>query len=236
MAQYKNPALVMNVKALYPRLNQTYRFDRAAGDKGMSVPCDRAEEGAAYEMSFTMTKDQAVPLYKQMKKYYETERAANWPDMPSSTEVFDVDPDGNYTAKTKLKGSYGKDLVDPPLQYDSSNNLLPKDFMLTTGSTINCGMSLVPWQSPNGAGVSLRLKEVQVVKLEPLNARTQQSSFGVVDGGFKIADGFATSFEDDEPAPALSVVPDEPKPKEKVANAKDYNDIDSALDDLDFDD
>ena len=234
MAQYKNPALVMNVKALYPRLNQTYRFDRAAGERGMSVPCDRAEEGAAYEMSFKMTKGQAVPLYNQMKSYYEAEKAANWPTMPKSDEIFEVDPDGNYIAKTKLKGSYGKDLVDPPVQYDSSNNLLPKDFMLTTGSDINVGLSCVPWQSPNGAGVSLRLKEVQVVKLEPMNAKTQQSSFGVVEGGFKAADGFATSFEDDEPAPALSVVPDEPK--EKVSNAKDYNDIDSALDDLDFDD
>ena len=234
MAQYKNPALVMNVKAMYPRLNQTYRFDRAAGERGMSVPCDRSEEGAAYELSFKMTKEQAVPLYKQMKSYYEAEKAANWPTMPKSDEIFEVDPDGNYIAKTKLKGSYGKDLVDPPVQYDSSNNLLPKDFMLTTGSDINVGLSCVPWQSPNGAGVSLRLKEVQVVKLEPMNAKTQQSSFGVVEGGFKAADGFATSFEEDEPAPALSVVPDEPK--EKVANAKDYNDIDSALDDLDFDD
>jgi hypothetical protein len=46
--------LVNNVEALYPRINKTYRFDNA---ENRSVACDPLDDGAAYEMSFVMSKE-----------------------------------------------------------------------------------------------------------------------------------------------------------------------------------
>lgn len=273
MARYKDAELVMSVIAQYPRLNQTYKYDRAAGERGMSVPCNPADDGAKYELNIRMTKEQAVTLYKKMKAFYNERKQEDWKAFPPHVDkvtddgheikgVFEIDGDGFYVASTNRKGSYNKDgvtqLVTPPAQYDSQNTLLPRDFMLTSGSEINVGLQFYAYHTGTHHGVTLRLMELQVVKLEPMKPREETamaSSFGKVDGGFKSEDGFATSFDkvdkpanddgfdedDDGAAPALAVVPDAPKPKpqpEAKAEPKkvETNDIDEALDNLEFDD
>lgn len=242
-----NPIFILNdVEALYPRINQPYRWDKDKGEKGLTVPCDASDDNAAYEMSVRMPKEKAVPLYKAMKAAYEDKKAANWPDMPKSDAVFEIDDDGMYTAKTKLKAKYNNKLTKPPEQFDSGNARMAKDFMLTSGSTVNCLITLVPY-SMNDHGVSLRLRQVQVTKLAVMKER---SAFSAVEGGYVQSEGFATSFEaaadiaeedDDGAAPALAVVPDAPKPKpqpEAKAEPKkvETNDIDAALENLEFDD
>lgn len=244
-----NPIFIIeDVEALYPKLNQPYRFDKKMGVKGLTVPCAATDDNAAYEMSIRMPKEKAVPLYKAMKAAYEDKKAANWPDMPKSNAVFEIDDDGMYTAKTKLKAKFNKDIVDPPRQFDANNVPLAKDFLLTTGSTVNCLLSLVPYSSNSmGDGVSLRLRQVQVTKLAVMKER---SAFSAVEGGYCQSEGFATSFEtaadtaeedDDGAAPAVAAVPDAPKPKpqpEAKAEPKkvETDDIDEALDNLEFDD
>lgn len=244
-----NPIFIIeDVEALYPKLDQPYRYDKKKGVKGLTVPCDATDDNAAYEMSIRMPKEKAVPLYKAMKAAYENKKAANWPDMPKSDAVFEIDDDGMYTAKTKLKAKFDKDLVDPPKQFDANNVPLAKDFLLTTGSTVNCLLSLVPYSNTSmGDGVSLRLRQVQVTKLAVMKER---SAFSAVEGGYCQSEGFATSFEtaadtaeedDDGAAPAVAAVPDAPKPKpqpEAKAEPKkvETNDIDNELANLEFDD
>ena len=271
MARYKDAELLMGVIAQHPRLNQTYLFDDAVGDDGRSVPCAPTDAGAKYELDIRMTKEQAVTLYKKMKKFYNERKKPKWNDFPPSVEkvidgekvngVFTVE-DGFYQVSTNRKGSYTKDgvtsLVTPPAQYDSNNTLLPRDFMLTSGSEINVGLQFYAYSVGKYWGVSLRLREVQVVKLEPMKPREETvmpSSFAKVDGGFKSEDGFATSFnqvdkpanddgggddfDDDDggAAPALAVVPDAPKPEAKAEPKKvETNDIDNELANLEFDD
>lgn len=262
----------MGVIAQYPRLNQTYLYDEAVGENGRSVPCAPTDEGAKYELDIRMTKEQAVTLYKKMKAFYNERKKDRWKDFPPALDtindegeklkgVFTIE-DGFYQVSTNRRGSYTKDgvtqLVTPPAQYDSENTLLPRDFMLTTGSKINVGLQFYAYSTGMYRGVSLRIMELQVVKLEPMKPReetTMPSSFDKVDGGFKSEDGFATSFDKvDKPAnddgfdeddggaaPALAVVPDAPKPKpqpEAKAEPKkvETNDIDDALENLEFDD
>jgi len=242
-----NPIFILHdVEALYPKINQPYRYDKDKGENGLTVPCDATEDNAAYEMSVRMTKEKAVPLYKAMKAAYESKKVANWPDMPKSEAVFEIDDDGMYTAKTKLKAKYNDQPTNPPKQFDANNAPLAKDFMLTSGSTVNCLITLVPYSMANN-GVSLRLRQVQVTKLAVMKER---SAFSAVEGGYCQSEGFATSFssvadtaeeDDDGAAPAVAAVPDAPKPKpqpEAKAEPKkvETNDIDEALDNLEFDD
>lgn len=277
MAQYSNAQLLVNVFAQYPRLNQTYKYERTAGEKGLSVPCAPTDDKANYELNVRMTKDQAKELYSAMKVHFNEMKKDDWAAMAPATEkvidevrrkgVFEIDDDGMYVAKTKLAGHYEKsglkEVTNPPLQFDSLNNVLPRDFMLTSGSEINVGVQLYAYSmGKDNASVALRIKEVMVLKLVPMKERTRQSSFAAVEGGFQSVDGFATGFPeakaavevavpdatksdasvasnddfDDGPAPALVAVPNAPKPKPKSeAKIVVDNEIDAALKGIEFD-
>jgi hypothetical protein len=178
MAVSNNQYVVSNVEALWPRINKTYKFDNA---ENRTVPCDAFDEGAKYETRFRMTKDQAKALFVEMVKAYESKKEKGWPDkfdMP-----FKKQEDGTYTYKASLKGAYGKDATFKPVQYDAKSVKLPDDFMLTTGSTVNVAVTFTPYNMRE-AGVSLRLRAVQVIKYVPMEAA---SPFGAVEGGFQFS-------------------------------------------------
>tara|TARA_R110000744_G_scaffold148823_1_gene261905 strand:+ start:404 stop:1129 length:726 start_codon:yes stop_codon:yes gene_type:complete len=173
-----NQYLINNVEALWPRINKTYKFDNA---ENRTVPCDAFDEGAKYETRFRMTKDQAKALFVEMVTAYESKKEKGWPDkfdMP-----FKKEEDGSYSHKASLKGAYGKDATFKPVQYDSKGVKLPDDFMLTTGSTVNVAVTFTPYNMRE-AGVSLRLRAVQVIKYVPMEAA---SPFGAVEGGFQFS-------------------------------------------------
>ncbi|MEK9698448.1 MAG: hypothetical protein VW270_21940 [Candidatus Poseidoniales archaeon] len=164
---------IVGVEALYPRINKTYKFDNG---ENRSVPCDPLDDGATYEMSFKMDEKQAKALMTAMASAYKEKREAKWPE--KFPVPFSKDDDGMYIGKAKLKGAYGKDATAKPKQYDAKNKVLPDDFQLTTGSTVNIAVVLVPYNMRD-AGVSLRLRAVQVIKYVPLQVA---SPFDEVDG------------------------------------------------------
>ena len=243
MATKHDAYIIHDVTALHPRLNQTYRFDKKVGPKGRSVPCEPTDANAKYEMKFEMTEAQAVPLYKAMKDKYNTAKQASWPDFPKPEEVFEVQ-DGVYTAETQLRGAFGGKLTSVG-QFDAQNKRLPSDFMLTTGSTVNLLFVLVPYEPlrSTNSGISLRLRQVQVVKLSELVAR---SAFEVIEGGFNSqSEGFATGFDTiedtaeevdafGEPAPKKAKPAAKAKPKAETKSVEDFDDIDDALANLSF--
>jgi len=208
--------IIRKVVARYPRLNRTYRYDQSAGARGKSVPCDPTADGAKYELQFVMDAAQAKDLYTVMATAYNARAASekSWPKkLGKATEVFKKDEDGNYIAKAVLKGAYGADETKPPKQVDSKNNPLPKDFELTTGSTVNVQISCVPY-SMRDHGVSLRLRAVQVLELVE---REDYSPFGSEEGfsveseeGFSVEEAptIISGFEDDETPAAPAVVDD----------------------------
>ena len=200
--------IIRKVVARYPRLNRTYRYDPTAGERGKSVPCDPTADGAKYELQFVMNAAQAKDLYTVMATAYNARAASekSWPKkLGKATEVFKKDEDGNYIAKAVLKGAYGADETKPPKQVDSKNNPLPKDFELTTGSTVNVQISCVPY-SMRDHGVSLRLRAVQVLELAE---RDDYSPFGSEEGfSVEEAPTMISGFEVDETPAAPAVVDD----------------------------
>lgn len=237
--------IVTGATALWPRLNQTYKFVKK-GDKQERIACAPTDDGAEYTLNLTLAKEQAVPLYNSMKKVYEEGKQDKWPAFPSHDEVFEVDELGSFIVRTKLKGAFNNEPTSVA-QFDASNNELPKDFMLTTGSKINVLVSFVVYDPTrlDGSGVSLRLRQVQVIDLAVMKKR---SAFEAVEGGFNsTVEGFATDFDTpaDKAAEAEEFEATQPKKSKPVAKAKpqpetkkveDYNDIDEALDNLEFED
>ena len=173
-----NQYVIKNVEALYPRINKTYRFDSG---ENRSVPCEPLEDGARYEIKFRMSKEAAKALYVEMAQAYAGKKEASWPD--KFDNPFTKEEDGTYVFKAGLKGAYGKDLTFKPIQYDAKGAKLPEDFLLTTGSTVNVAVTFTPYNMRE-AGVSLRLRAVQVIKYVPMAA---VSPFDAVEGGFEFA-------------------------------------------------
>ena len=140
--------------------------------------------------------------FRFLKTFRKHPAEAAWPLDPVR---FKKQEDGSYTFKASLKGAYGKDATYKPVQYDAKSVKLPDDFMLTTGSTINIAVGFTPYFMRE-AGVSLRLRAVQVIKYVPMEA---SSPFEVVEGGFQ----FST---EENP---FEVVAAPAKPKESAAES-----------------
>ena len=192
---------IQNVEALWPKINTTYRFDR---DENRSVPCSALDDGSEYSMQFKMNEEKAKALYKEMAKSYIAKKQKGWPEKLAMP--FEKDEDGMYIGKARLKGAYGTDPTRKPAQYDAKGNKLDNDFLLTTGSSVNILISFYPWSMRGNAGVSLRLKAVQVVKYIP---REEPSPFESVEG-FNASDDIAEAFGDALPEPTKEVI-EEPK-------------------------
>lgn len=189
---------INNVEALWPRINKTYKFDSA---ERKSVPCPATDPMAAYEMSFLMTPDQAKELWGKMVEAYNAKKEAGWPEGPINP--FKKDESGCFIAKAKLKGNYNGEPTRGVAQYDAKGNKLADDFMLTTGSKVNVALTFVPYNMRE-AGVSLRLRAVQVVEYKEMQ---EQNPFGQVDGYTSSGVDGGTSSEFDtnifwQPAPA----------------------------------
>ena len=175
--QYK----ISNVTALWPRINKTYKFDSV---EQRSVPCDASDPASAYEMSFEMTKATAKELWAAMIKAYNEKKQAGWPDKPVSP--FKHTDDETVIGKAKLKGNYNGEITQKPLQVDAQNNKLGDDFMLTTGSKVNLAVTFVPYNMRE-AGVSMRLRAVQVVEYKPMEDQNP----------FEATTGYAAPAQDD---------------------------------------
>ena len=163
--------IIKNVEALGPRINRTYKFDQ---QERKSVPCDKLDPMAAYEMSFEMTPEQAKDLWNKMLEAYKAKADPTWPAQPNNP--FKKNEVGYYVGKAKLKGSYNGEPTKGVAQFDNANKPMPADFMLTTGSKVNIAVTLVPYNMRD-AGVSMRLRAVQVMELKEME---NQNPFGPV--------------------------------------------------------
>lgn len=165
--------VINNAMAIYPKIDRTYRFDNT---ENRSVPCDPLDDGAEYTLQFKVDETTARALYSYMKGLYNERKKKGWPDIQNPFKKTD---DGKYQYKASLKGAYNGEKTNKPAQYDAKTQRLPDDFQLTSDSVVNIAVVGVPYSASMGAGVSLRLRGVQVIKLAE---RRDVSPFGAVDG------------------------------------------------------
>ena len=166
----KKQYLIKNVEVKYPRLNQPYHWDSKIGK---TVPCGALDDNAAYTSNFVMDESVAEPLYQEMDEAYAQQRKSNWPkELGDPTEVFTETDDGRYEYKVKFPAAYNGQATRKPIHFDAKMDVLPNDFELTMGSIVNFVVELIPYKL-NNHGVSLRLRQVQVLQLAE---QTQRAS------------------------------------------------------------
>ena len=156
--------LAKNVTLRFPKLSQTYRFNT---QKQASEPCAPTASNAAWSVAFEMTKEEARPLYEQLKAHYDACRARN-SKMPQFKTVFGMKKNEEtstvtFTAKRngmKKDGTANK----APTVIDGQKQPLA-DLNIWGGSKGTVRAWAVAVVDPDGnGGISLLLDAVQVTE------------------------------------------------------------------------
>lgn len=161
--------LAKNVTLQYPKLHQTHRFNTA---QKKSEPCAPTAIGAAWSVAFDMPKEQAKPIYEELRAHYEACRSRN-SKLPPFKTVFGMkklkDENGNETgivqfaAKrngVKASGEANK----APTVIDGQKQALA-DLNIWGGSKGTVRAWAVAVVDPDGfGGISLLLDAVQVTE------------------------------------------------------------------------
>ena len=163
--------VVKNVTALWPKIDKPYRFDN---EENRSVPCAADADGAAYELSFKMAKDDAKEFWSfiddSWKQYLKAngKKAEKMKNQPFAEDK----EDPNFLIfKAKIKASYSGQPTKKPTVFNAANQAIDDtDFQLTSGSTVNVAVQAVPYMTGMASGVSLRLRAVQLLELAEVAA------------------------------------------------------------------
>ena len=217
--------IIKNVTALYPKINQPYKFDEKLN---RSMPCNALDDGASYSITFRMDEPTAKSLYKAMQASYQANKKEKWGDKLERQGLFTREDEGTYLYKANLKGAYNKQKTLPPLQVDSKGSRLPEDFLLTTNSTVNIAVTFNPYKGYGKESVNLRLKGVQVVKYIPLE---DKNPFGVVEDGFTMENDSDMFKSNESPAVEEEEI-EEPKKVTKKTPPPETKSTDSEISDI----
>ena len=137
--------------------------------------------------------------------------------------------DGGIVGKAKIAASY----KSPPKLFDAATKPLPEDFQLTTGSIVNIFVELIPYSGGMGSSVSLRLRQVQVIKLKE---RTDTSVFDAQEGFTQYEESVFDAAPTEAPKEAAKEEPEEtsePKVRESKKKPPADDDLSSMLDEFD---
>lgn len=176
--------------AVYPRLNTPdTKFDK---DGVYSVDLDLTDGKPTNEFVAAIRKaaDEAYKAECEKRGGKKLKRA----ELPIKENE-----DGGLRIKFKLKAKAGNEersWAQKPMLFDAQGNPLQNPPNVGSGSTIRVSFELVPYFTAMvGAGVSLRMKAVQILDLKEYTPGDSFDSYG-----FKATDGFVVSSQSDSTA------------------------------------
>ena len=156
----------------------------------LSKPDTKFDEEGQYKVNLILSQEDAKPLIQQINESFaqnlkEETKKNKGKDIktanPPYSDELDDDgkPTGNIIIKFKSKAIY------PPAIFDAQGNVM-KDSNIWGGSEIRVNGSIAPYYVPLiGAGVSLRLRAVQVIEyVEGGTGSADRFGFEEVEGGF----------------------------------------------------
>jgi hypothetical protein len=185
-------------RAIYPHLHAAdTKFDKA----GVYSTKLAQEPSEARDSLVKRLDDAFAESVAEAKKELNAKKpgSGNKIKLADKPWVEEMDSEGNETGNLvfnfKLKASgktrEGKEFTQAPKLYDSQGNPLPAGTKIGGGSTIKVAFEINKFYTAiAGAGVSLRLKAVQVIDLKTWEGGNAASfGFGVEEGGF-VKDSF----------------------------------------------
>ncbi len=185
--------------AIYPHLTQPDTKFNAMGE---------------YKVSLSLTEDEAAPLIEKVDEAMEQAKElipkGKRPKVADAPYFAELDDEGQETGrvvfkfkmKAKVNTKDGRTIEMSPRLFDAQGTLLTDVKSLWGGSILRISADLIPYYvAAVGAGVSIRLKAVQIIELKT-GGGTDATNYG-----FSATEGFTTQqeeaaqdqgFEDDE--------------------------------------
>lgn len=179
--------------AVYPHLNRPDAYkDPNTGVSGKPQ----------YKVNLSLTQEQATPLIKDIEEA-KAKALAMIPEGKKQKESDDpyyneLDDDGQETGRvifkfkmnSQIKTKDGRTIDMQPRLFDAQGTLMTECDDIWGGSSLRVSADLIPFYvAAVGAGVSLRLKAVQVIELKT-GGGASASSYG-----FDSTEGFTASQE-----------------------------------------
>lgn len=181
--------------AVYPWLVEPDTKFNADGEYRTKLRLPKSEVGeiinkidAAAAEALATAKEDICKKAKNKKE--EKEKLAKC--VPADLPYKDViDDDGNETGevelnfkmKAKVKTKSGKIFEQRPQLFDAKGKPIKEDITIYSGSTIKVAFQIVPFFTPLvGAGVSLRLRAVQIIDLVSGGGNAESYGFGEEEG------------------------------------------------------
>lgn len=189
-----------NVKLLYPRLDQTYRFNK---QKNVTERCAPNVTNAAWSISWEVEPNEARAIYATLRDHYNTVRATK-PSLPPFSKIFGMKKldSGNVMFSAKRKGvNNAGELNKEPAVLDAKKQPL-ENRGIWTGSIGSVIANCFPVADDEGVGgISMILRAVQV--RTPIYGSDSYDDFDEYDDAPPAAASARDSYDDfDEPAPA----------------------------------
>ena len=88
--------IIEGVEALWPRIDQTYAFDKKAN---RSMPCGPRDKNSEFSIQFRMKRATARALFKAMNASYMANREDKWAE--ELANPFVKDDNGAYTYRCR---------------------------------------------------------------------------------------------------------------------------------------
>ena len=197
----------------------------------LSKPDTKFNEEGEYKVNLVLTKEDATPVIEQINAAFaenlKVQIKENGKDIKTANPPYmdelgdDGKPTGNVIIKFKSKALY------PPAIFDAKGDVM-KESNIWGGSEIRVNGSIAPYYVKLiGAGVSLRLRAVQVIQyVEGGTGSADRFGFEEVDGGFVQA----TSTKESSPEIKSAETFDEPAVRETKPQLDNTDDISGIID------
>lgn len=190
MANSKNTLVTPRGTALYPKIDQPYKYSEAA-NRSVPDPDGEFELRVIFDAEATETIKSAVKMWASN---HDNPKVSKAKKMPWRPEVQDGEETDRFVVTFK---QYGKDKEGRKrtiAQFDAKANKLPASFKLTNGSEVKVNFHPY-YYSAQGGGIKLYLDAVQVLKYVPMQER---SVFDQEDDGFVYEDEVESNTTNDE--------------------------------------
>lgn len=163
--------------AVYPHLHAPDHRFRSDGEYKAAIRIAPGDEADKLEARLTKYADGALP-HARSKNWDKAVEIKESPWRP-----FEREEDGSLLIKTKARATGKNRYTDKQWSFrpnivDGQNKPIPVDTQIGSGSILKLLFEVAPYNMPEvGAGITLRLDGVQVLKLQLFGPNTKHSGF-----------------------------------------------------------
>lgn len=197
MSKQQKPRFVSPAgKAIYPRLNKPDTKFNPEGEYKVKLAINPKELGV--DKFTSLLEEQHAKSVQQAKEENKGKKIRE-ADLPFSVDEDTGEITVQFKCKAKVKTKAGDEFEQKPAIFDAKGKPLTNAPNIGGGSMLKVSFEIVPFYTAiAGAGISLRLKAVQVIDLKSFSGGADAGAFGFGEEDGYEAEEVTNDFEANE--------------------------------------